>query len=121
MTKEQLLLEIERSRNSLARDFASAKLELDPRHKVMTSIRAKPLVWISAATALGWMLAGPKSKTRVLHKSGKKSIVKEKATPPIGIFGIVLAILKLSLPMLKPAFSAYAAKRFAEMASKLAS
>ncbi len=122
MTKEELLAEISRSRLAIARDFGAVKEELNVSKKLGRTFSLHPYAWLGGAAALGWILAGPKTKTRVVtvgkdKKGGTKKTVKTSA----GLFGIFLTLLRIAVPMLKPAFSAYAAKRFAEMASKLAS
>jgi hypothetical protein len=122
MTKDELLAEITRSRLAIARDFGSVKEELDVSSKLGKIFSRHPFVWLGGAAALGWILAGPKTKTRVVTMGkDKKGTVKKTVSSPAGFLGIFLTILRIVVPMLKPAFSAYAAKRFAEMASKLAS
>ncbi len=124
MTKDELLNEIARSRAALARDFTAVTDELNLVAKVNRSIAARPALWMGVAAAVGWMAAGPRTKTRVIRTGGppvkgdKKLRVKESR--PLGLIGVVLAALKIASPMLKPALTAYAAKRFAEMAEKLA-
>jgi hypothetical protein len=120
MTKDDLLMEIAQSRRSVARDFQAVRDSLDVRVRVASSIRARPLAWIGGAAALGWMLAGPKTKTRVERTSdGRKRLPAKKRPAKIGLFGLLLGLIKLGMPVLKPAFSAYAARRLAEVASKL--
>ena len=125
MTKEQILAEVARSRSSLARDFTSVRRELDFPNKVNQLVRRKPLAWLGGAAALGWLLAGPKTKTRVvtrlLQSDGKpaKRTEKEPAARP-GLLGVLIAVVKFSLPLLKPVLTAYAGKRFADLAAKLA-
>jgi len=122
MTKDELLSEISRSRLAIARDFGSVKEELDVSSKLGKTFSRHPFVWLGGAAALGWIIAGPKTKTRVVTVGkDKKGTVKKTVSSPAGFLGIFLTILRIAVPMLKPAFSAYAAKRFAEMASKLAS
>ncbi|MEX1119153.1 MAG: hypothetical protein WEB60_10225 [Terrimicrobiaceae bacterium] len=121
MTKDDLLAEIARSRLAIARDFGAVKEELNVSKKLGRTFSHHPLVWLGGAAALGWIIAGPKTKTRVVTV-GKtsKGATKKTVTKPAGFLAIFLTILRIAVPMLKPVFSAYAAKRFAEMASKLA-
>jgi hypothetical protein len=55
-------------------------------------------------------------------KSGDKIPKRaEKESPSRrGVLGVLLALLKFSLPLLKPALTAYAGKRFADLSEKLA-
>jgi len=122
MTKDELLLEINRSRLAISRDFGAVKQELNVSAKLGRTFSLHPFAWLGGAAALGWILAGPKTKTRVVTVGkDKKGAIKNTVKSPAGLLGIFLTILRIAVPMLKPAFSAYAAKRFAEMASKLAS
>ena len=125
MTKEQILAELSRSRAAMARDFTSVRTALDFQAKLKQLVRRKPMAWLGGAAALGWLLAGPKTKTRVvtrLVKSGDKIPKRaEKESPSRrGVLGVLLALLKFSLPLLKPALTAYAGKRFADLSEKLA-
>jgi len=121
MTKEQLLSEIDRSRLAVSRDFRAIKGELDVASKVNLAFQKRPLAWLGGAAAVGWMIAGPRTRTKIVKVGKEKSGNPAKREParPAGLIGILLAIFKIAVPMLKPAFSAYAAKRFAEMASQL--
>lgn len=124
MTKEQLLLDLTQSRFLLARDCAQIRQELDFRAKAGRLIRRKPWAWLGGAAALGWILAGPKTKTRVVKKivtaSGKK-VRTEKSGPVsrLGWLAGLLAVIKFASPLLKPALTAYAGKRFANLAADL--
>jgi hypothetical protein len=122
MTKQELIAEIDRSRLALARDFSAVKDEVNFPAKVGKKFQKNPFLWLGGAAALGWMIAGPRTRTKVV----KVGVLKEKGRPsktveprPAGVLGVLLTLFKLSIPMLKPALSAYAAKRFAEMAEKL--
>jgi hypothetical protein len=124
MTKEQLLFDLSQSRAVLARDCATVRQELDFRAKVNRLVRRKPLAWLGGAAALGWILAGPKTKTRVVKKTVTASgrTVRSKGTKPasrLGWLATLLALIKFSAPLLKPALTAYAGKRFANMAVNL--
>ncbi len=122
MTKDELLAEISRSRLAIARDFGAVKEELNVSSKLGRTFSRHPFAWLGGAAALGWILSGPKTKTRVVTVGkDSKGAVKKTVKSPAGLLGIFLTILRIAVPMLKPVFSAYAAKRFAEMATKLAS
>jgi len=117
-TKNQILEELRRSRAAIARDAAAVADEVNLASKVKKSVRARPLAWLGGAAAIGWILAGP--KTRVVTKSakGKSSALPEKSRPA-GIWGFLLALFKILLPLARPALSAYAARRLGEMAEKV--
>jgi len=125
MTKDQIRAEIFRSRAAMARDCNSVRAELDFPAKFKQLVRRKPMAWLSGAAAIGWLLSGPKTKTRVVTKflkSGDKvpKHPEKESASRLGVLGVLLAILKFSLPLLKPVLTAYAGKRFADLATKLA-
>ncbi len=125
MTKQQIIAEVAQSRAAIARDYASVRREMDFQAKLNQVIRRKPLAWLGGAAALGWLLSGPKTKTRVVTKflkpDGKPARREEKATASrLGVLGVLIALVKFSLPLLRPLLTAYAGNRFADIASKLA-
>lgn len=125
-TKAQLVAELDRSRRSIARDYAAVRHELDVKAKVENLVRRKPFAWLGGAAALGWILSGAKTKTRTVTKyapikDGSKpgpKIVKESARA--GWVATMITLVKFALPLLKPVLTAYAGKRFTDMASRLA-
>jgi hypothetical protein len=123
MTKDEILAELSRSRAGLTRELAALRRELDFKAKLNNIIRRKPNVWLSGAAALGWMLAGPKSKTRVVTKviqpDGKPLVVKEKGKRRAGLLALLLGLMRFALPVIRPALTAYAGKFFADIATKL--
>jgi hypothetical protein len=122
MTKDEILAELSRSRAGLTRELAALRRELDFKAKLNNIIRRKPYVWLSGAAALGWMLAGPKSKTRVVTKviqpDGKPLVVKEKGKRRAGLLALLLGLMRFALPVVRPALTAYAGKFFADIATK---
>jgi hypothetical protein len=122
MTKDEILAELSRSRAGLTRELAALRRELDFKAKLNNIIRRKPYVWLSGAAALGWMLAGPKSKTRVvtkvIHQDGKPLVVKEKGKRRAGLLALLLGLMRFALPVVRPALTAYAGKFFADIATK---
>ena len=123
MTKDEILAELSRSRAGLTREWAALRRELDFKAKLNNIVRRKPYVWLSGAAALGWVLAGPKSKTRVVTKviqpDGKPLVVKEKGKRRAGLLALLLGLMRFALPIVRPALTAYAGKFFADIATKL--
>jgi hypothetical protein len=116
--KDQILGELRRSRDAIARDASAVVDEINLASKLKKSVRARPLAWLGGAAALGWILAGP--KTRVVTKSAKgKSLSHPVKSRPAGFWGILLALFKIVLPLARPVLSAYAARRLGEMAEKI--
>lgn len=116
--KDRILEELRLSRAAIVRDAAAVAEEINLASKLKKSVRARPLAWLGGAAALGWILAGP--KTRVVTKSakGKFAAAPEKSRPA-GFWGLLLALFKIALPLARPALSAYAARRLGEMAEKI--
>jgi hypothetical protein len=123
MTKDEILAELSRSRAGLTREWAALRRELDFKAKLKNIVRRKPYAWLSGAAALGWILAGPKRKTRVVTKviqsDGKPIVVKEKGKRRAGFIALLLGLMRFALPFVRPALTAYAGKFFADMATKL--
>lgn len=121
--KEKILDELRRSRLAIVRDVDAVASEFDIAAKLKKSVRTRPLAWLGSAAALGYILAGPKSRRSASTggKSKKDKAVAEPAPARGGwgaIFSSLLAIFKILLPILRPALSAYAAQRLGEFASK---
>lgn len=127
MTKQELIAELSRSRAAITRDFQAAQSALDVRARLAASFQSRPFAWLGGAAVAGWLAAGRRRSAKV-RASGKDSGLHGKPskgqsrgqTAPVGWVGLILGILRLAMPLMKPAFSAYAARRFAEMAEKLA-
>ncbi len=123
MTKDEILAELSRSRAGLTREWTALRRELDFKAKLNKIVRRKPYVWLSGAAALGWVLAGPKSKTRIVTKviqpDGKPIVVKEKGKRRAGLVALLLGLMRFALPFVRPALTAYAGKFFADIATKL--
>jgi hypothetical protein len=125
MTKDEILAELSRSRAGMTREWVALRREFDFKAKVNNIVRRKPYAWLSGAAALGWLLAGPKRKTRVVTKvikpdaGGKPVVVKEKGKRRAGLLALLLGLMRLVLPVVRPALTAYAGKFFADLVRKL--
>jgi len=123
MTKEEILAELSTSRTAIAREYAAVRTELDYKSKLNNLVRRRPYAWLGGAAALGWFLAGPKTKTRVVTKvvkqNGTAKVVKEKKGARAGLIALLVGVIRFAFPLLKPALSAYAGRFFANMATKL--
>lgn len=122
MTREEILTEIGRSRGAIARSYQAVRAELDVASQLGRSVRRKPLAWLGGAAALGWLLAGPKTKTRVITrpaKGGAKTPRPEaKAAARFGALAFLVSLARLAFPLLKPLLTAYAGRRLVEFAGR---
>ncbi len=121
--KAELLANVARSRAAILRDTVAVRAELDVAAKIQNSVRSRPFAWLGGAAAIGYFFAGPKTRTKtvtkfVRGKSGAPVVEKKKGRR--GFFAVLLSLFKLALPLVRPALSAYAAKRFGDFAQKLA-
>ena len=122
-TKADLLADVARSRTAILRDTAAVRAELDIAAKIQNSVRSRPFAWLGGAAAIGYYFAGPKTRTKtvtkyVRGKSGEPARKPDKK--PRGFFHVLLSLLRLALPLIRPALTAYAAKRFGDFAQRLA-
>ena len=121
-SKQEILEELRRSRVAIARDTASIAEELDIVSKIRRSVTTRPLAWLGSAAALGYILAGPKTRKAPKTVSVKKGAKLEKPeTARSGwqsFFGVLFNLAKFLLPLFRPALSAYAAQRLGELSSR---
>lgn len=120
--KEEILAEIARSRDAIARDCTSVRAEVDVAARLRRSVRSHPLAWLGGAGALGYLIAGPKRRTvvqRVAAPAGKSGKPSRAPRGPAW-WATLLALVKFLLPFVRPALSAYAARRLGEFADKVA-
>ena len=120
--KSEILAELARSREAIARDSSAVRSQIDLSARLRDSVRSRPLAWLGGAAAIGYIFAGPKTRVKTVTKvvrGDSKISPKPAEKHPRGIWDIIFALLKLAIPLLRPALSAYAAKRFADFAEKL--
>jgi hypothetical protein len=125
MTREQLVAELARTRSALARDRAALAQELDLKAKFNRVVARHPLAWFGGAAAVGWILAGPKTRTRTRTivqpaEPGSKPLRKEKTAARTGFVAVLIGLGRFLLPVLKPVLSSYATKFLAEAVGKMA-
>lgn len=125
MSKEFLLNELRRSREELSRDTSVLRRELDFEAKLKQSVRKHSFAWLGSAAALGWMIAGPKKKTRVVTKlvGSKGEPIKEeakKAAGRAGALGIAVTAARFAFPYLRPVLLQYAGRFAGELAQRFA-
>jgi len=115
MTRSQLVAELDSSRRAIARDFSALRTELDFVEKSKRSVREHSFAWLGGAAVLGYVLSGRRKK-----KAQKLGVTKPdpQQKTPLARFewgAFLLATFRIALPLLRPIFSAYAAKRLAAL------
>ena len=121
MTKEEILAELTASRMAIVHGCAALCAELDLMTKFINLVRQKPYAWLSGAAALGWFLAGPKTKSRIVTKTIQPNgvqIVKVEKKTRTGLIALLIALVRFAFPVIRPALTAYAGRRLADITTK---
>jgi hypothetical protein len=112
---EQLTAEIGQSRDRVANDLRGLKYELDFPAKFRRSFREQTVSWLSAAAAVGALIAlAPmrKKKIYVTAKTGRKSQKKLVES------GVALAVLKIVANLARPAIVEFVKTRFTDFGGR---
>lgn len=118
MTKEELLAELASTREAILQGLTELRSELNFKTKLNNLVRKQPYAWLGCALALGWMLAGPKTRTRTETKTVTPIVKVEKKKGRAGLVALILGLVRLLLPVLKPAATAYVGGRIADLAKR---
>jgi hypothetical protein len=108
---EKLTAEIGQSRERVARDLRGLKYEVDFPAKFRRSFREQTVSWLSAAAAVGALIAlAPmrKKKIYVNAKTGRKSQKKLIES------GVALAVLKIAANLARPAIVEFVKTRLTD-------
>lgn len=112
---EELTAEIGQSRERVARDLRGLKYEVDFPAKFRRSFRQQTVSWLSAAAAVGALIAlAPmrKKKIYVNAKSGRESQKKLVES------GVVLAVLKIVANLARPAIVEFVKTRLTDFGGR---
>ena len=112
---EELTAEIGQSRERVARDLRGLKYEVDFPAKFRRSFRQQTVSWLSAAAAVGALIAlAPmrKKKIYVNAKSGRKSQKKLVES------GVALAVLKIVANLARPAVVEFVKTRLTDFGGR---
>src|SRR5438093_12631466 len=107
----ELTAEIARSRQRVATELRGLRYELDFAAKFRRSFRQQTVSWLSAAAAVGALIAlAPmrKKKIYVNAKSGRKSQKKLVES------GVTLAVLKIAANLARPAIVEFVKTRLTD-------
>src|SRR5438309_9155343 len=112
---DELTAEIALSRERLARDVCGLHYELDLPAKFRRSFRQQTVSWLSAAAAVGALIAlAPMRKKRIYvnAKSGRKSQKKLVES------GIALAVLKIAANLVRPVIVEFVKSRLTDFGGR---
>ncbi|HEX3620654.1 MAG TPA: hypothetical protein VHU16_09815 [Candidatus Udaeobacter sp.] len=112
---EELTAEIGQSRERVARDLRGLKYEVDFPAKFRRSFRQQTVSWLSAAAAVGALIAlAPmrKKKIYVDAKSGRKSQKKLVES------GIALGVIKIAANLVRPVILEFVKTRLTDFAGR---
>jgi hypothetical protein len=112
---EELTAEIGQSRERVARDLRGLKYEVDFPAKFRRSFRQQTVSWLSAAAAVGALIAlAPmrKKKIYVDAKSGRESQKKLVET------GFALGLLKIAANLARPAVVEFVKTRLTDFGGR---
>ena len=129
-TKEKILREVSASRIAVGRDFSSLRSELDYVSKARSSVKKHPFHWLGGAALAGFLFSGRRKRYTTTPKRrfwffGKRINKEDAAIATVasgsgkGSTGSWIGLIKILLPILRPAFSAYAAKRLTDFATRV--
>lgn len=119
MTKQEILAEIQLSRTALARDFSGLRREFDFQAKIKNSIRRNATAWLSGAVITGFLFSRRPAAKASSRRKSKDEATLEATTAKLGTWGLLMAMAKWLLPIVRPMLSAYSARKIAELATKL--
>ncbi|MGA7275516.1 MAG: hypothetical protein WBX14_11785 [Candidatus Udaeobacter sp.] len=112
---EELTAEIGQSRERVAHDLRGLKYELDFPAKFRRSFREQTVSWLSAAAAVGALIAlAPmrKKKIHVTAKTGRNSRKKLVES------GVALAVLKIVANLVRPAIVEFVKTRLTDFGAR---
>ena len=112
---EELTAEIGQSRERVARDLRGLKYEVDFPAKFRRSFRQQTVSWLSAAAAVGALIAlAPmrKKKIEITAKAGRKSRKKLVES------GVALAVLKIVANLARPAIVEFVKTRLTDFGGR---
>jgi len=111
----QLETEIARSRERVARDLRGLQYELDFAGKLRRSFRKQTVPWLTAAAAVGVLLAFAPLRKRKIYidaKSGQKTKKKLLET------GLALGALKIAASLVRPVIIEFVKNRLTDFGGR---
>ncbi len=108
---EELKAEIAQSRERVARDLHGLKYELDFPAKFRRSFREQTVSWLSAAAAVGALIALAPMRKKKIYVDAKGS---RKSQKKLVESGVALAVLKIVANLVRPAIVEFVKTRLTD-------
>ena len=115
LRKEELRAELAAARTKFDGNWSALKSDANVPRRVRESVRERTGVWVGGATVVGFLLSAMRRRKKevlVDVKSHKKLKTRKKA-------GILMALVKVVIGVLRPAATAYATKKLADLAARM--
>ena len=112
---EELKAEIAQSRERVARDLHGLKYELDFPAKFRRSFREQTVSWLSAAAAVGALIALAPMRKKKIYVDAKGS---RKSQKKLVESGVALAVLKIAANLARPAIVEFVKTRLTDFGGR---
>ena len=112
---DELRAEVERSRERVGRDLSGLRHELDFPAKFRRSFREQTVSWISAAAAVGAVIALAPMRRKKIYVEAKSS---RKSQKKLIETGFALAALKVVASLARPVIVEFVKNRLTDFAGK---
>src|SRR5437879_12167334 len=112
---EELRAEIARSRERVGRDLRGLHYELDFPAKLRRSFREQTVSWITAAAAVGTLIAFAPMRRKKIYVDAKSS---RKSQKKLVETGFALAALKVVASLARPVIVEFVKNRLTDFAGK---
>jgi hypothetical protein len=113
--KTQLASQLQAARENLSTSISGLREDINISRSFAMSFRRHKAAWLGGSALLGWVLARlPARKKTVkvyIDKRDKQKIKEQKKG------GVLLAVAKFAVGIAKPAITAYATKKVADLAA----
>jgi hypothetical protein len=112
---EELTAEIGQSRERVARDLRGLKYEVDFPAKFRRSFRQQTVSWLSAAAAVGALIALAPMRRRKIYVNAKSGLKSQKKLVESGV---ALAVLKIVANLARPAIVEFVKTRLTDLGGR---
>lgn len=111
--KSKLAADLDRARTGMSASWNELRSDANLRAHVQSSFQRHKGAWLGAASILGWILARLPSRQKkiLVDKHGKTARVNKSG-------GLLLGLLGLAMPLMKPALTAFVTAKLSELAAR---